>query len=175
MGRAQMWDGSEWIDMTGGAGEGEPDNPDNIYLRLDSSNNPAAPNNFITTAGANALYLPLGGGTLSGDLTLGTGVDILGSATSLIKGQDWQFSVQPGAFKDVGGANRIIFQAGFIDQASTSFNAGFYISTYDPNPPPYGGGDTFWYQGRNIRFKDTPGPPSDAEGQDGDVCLMYTF
>ena len=55
------------------------------------------------------------------------------------------------------------------------FRLGLNISGYDPNPPLYGGGDTFWYQGRNIRFKDTPGPPSDSEGSDGDVCLMYTF
>ncbi len=52
---------------------------------------------------------------------------------------------------------------------------GGHISGYDPSPPLYGGGDTFWYQQRNIRFKDTPGAPSDSEGQDGDVCLMYTF
>ena len=101
--------------------------------------------------------------------------NLVGNATSLIIGQNWLFAIAPGAFKDSLGANRIIFQTASIDMESASFLDGAYITSYDPTPPLYGGGDTFWYQQRNIRFKDTAGPPSDAEGQDGDVCLIYTF
>ena len=98
-------------------------------------------------------------------------------ATNLVIGKDWQFALSPGAFKDSGGSNRIIFQAAgeITMEVSTSMKDGAYISGYDASPPLYGGGDTFWYQSRNIRFKDTAGPPSDAEGVDGDVCLIYTF
>jgi hypothetical protein len=57
-GRAQMWDGAEWISMTGGIEipEGGTD-PDDTYLRLDGANNPAAPNNWLRKADADILYL----------------------------------------------------------------------------------------------------------------------
>ena len=64
---------------------------------------------------------------------------------------------------------------GTIANAEMSFNNGNWVDSYNTTPPLYGGGDTFWYQQRNIRFKDTAGPPSDSEGVDGDVCLIYTF
>ncbi len=52
-------------------------------------------------------------------------------------------------------------------------NNGAYIAAYDPDPQS--GGAPEWYQIRNARFKDTPGPPPDTEGLNGDVCFMYTF
>ena len=69
MPRSNIWDGSQWVSMTGGAGEGGS-TPDDNYLRLDSANNPAAPNNFLTTTAADLLYFPIGGGDILGDLRL---------------------------------------------------------------------------------------------------------
>jgi hypothetical protein len=52
--------------------------------------------------------LPTTGGTMTGHLNLAAGVDLLGSTSSLIKGQDFQFSTTVGAIKDSSGTNRII-------------------------------------------------------------------
>ena len=162
--------------MTGGAGEdGGGGDPDDTYLRLDGGNNPASPNNFLRTSDADGLYLSLGGGTLTGNLTLAAGVDILGSTSTQILAQDFQFTNVEGAIKDSSGALRITIKASVIEVESTSFLEGSYVSGYDPSPPLYGGGDTFWYQQRNIRFKDTAGPPDNSEGVDGDVTLNYQF
>ena len=69
MARSSIWDGSAWISMTGGAGE-EAGGPDDTYLRLDQANNPASPNNFLTTSLADALYFPIDGSDIFGDIRL---------------------------------------------------------------------------------------------------------
>ena len=69
MARSSIWDGFEWVSMTGGAGEGES-SPDDTYLRIDAGNNPLSPNNFLRTTEADLLYFPLDGGDLFGDLNL---------------------------------------------------------------------------------------------------------
>ena len=69
MARSNIWDGSQWVSMTGGAGE-EAGGPDDTYLRLDQANNPASPNNFLTTSLANALYFPIDGSDIFGDIRL---------------------------------------------------------------------------------------------------------
>ena len=43
---------------------------DPTYLRLDGSNNPAAPNNFLTQTTGDARFLRLTGGQITGDLTI---------------------------------------------------------------------------------------------------------
>lgn len=60
-----------------------------------------------------------------------------------------------------------------VDGGNVILNDGGYVASYDPSPQ--GGGAPEWYQIRNARFKDTPGPPSDSEGLDGDICFMYQF
>ncbi len=86
--RANIWDGTNWVSMTGGAGEGDSD-PDDFYLRLDGANNPAAPSNFLrqsdgdlrySLGGHTHTYLPLTGGTLSGKLFLDDGLWISNSS-----------------------------------------------------------------------------------------------
>lgn len=70
MGRSQVWDGTEWVSMTGGAGDGGGGGePDDTYLRLDGSNNPASPNNYLRGTDLDG-YLPLTGGTLSNYLII---------------------------------------------------------------------------------------------------------
>lgn len=58
-GRASMWDGVEWISMTGGTEDSGETNPDDLYLRLDGGNNPSSPNNFLRKVDADLLYLGL--------------------------------------------------------------------------------------------------------------------
>ena len=70
MARASIWDGFEWVSMTGGAGEGGGSDPDDTYLRIDAGNNPLSPNNFLRTTEADLLYFPIDGGDLFGDLRL---------------------------------------------------------------------------------------------------------
>ena len=69
MPRSSIWDGSQWVSMTGGAGEGGS-TPDDSYLRLDQGNNPASPNNFLTKALADPLYFPIDGSDIFGDIRL---------------------------------------------------------------------------------------------------------
>ena len=69
MPRSSIWDGSQWVSMTGGSGEGGSE-PDNTYLRLDSANNPITPNNFLRTVDADLLYFPIDGSDIFGDLRL---------------------------------------------------------------------------------------------------------
>ena len=70
MARSSIWDGSQWVSMTGGSGEGGGGTPDDTYLRLDGGNNPAAPNNYLTTTAADLLYFDINGGDILGDLRL---------------------------------------------------------------------------------------------------------
>lgn len=69
MPRSNIWDGSQWVSMTGGAGEGGS-TPDDTYLRIDAGNNPISPNNFLTTASADLLYFDINGGDIFGDMRL---------------------------------------------------------------------------------------------------------
>jgi len=66
-----MWSGTEWVSMTGGAGEDSGGGtPDDDYLRLDGANNPASPSDFIRSSYVDGVFLRLGGGTLTGALNL---------------------------------------------------------------------------------------------------------
>ena len=70
MARSQIWDGTQWVSMTGGSGEGGGSEPDDNYLRLDGANNNPSPNNWLRKSDADTIYLPLTGGTITGDLTV---------------------------------------------------------------------------------------------------------
>jgi len=187
--------------MTGGSGEGGGSEPDDNYLRLDGANNNPSPNNYLRKVDADILYmdinepldfLPLTGGTIVGlsvgDAGIGyTGATFPGGAANKI-GFRWGVTGHSGLITAVVdnvvsypvASNNTFAQylplSGGVMTGALQLNAGVdlgvIINTYDPSP---GIGDTYWYQSRNIRFKDTPGAPSDSEGQDGDVCLLYTF
>ncbi|GAF74179.1 unnamed protein product, partial [marine sediment metagenome] len=64
-GRAQMWDGAEWVSMTGGTEDQGETNPDDLYLRLDGGNNPSSPNNYLRRVDADLLYLGLSSAAVS--------------------------------------------------------------------------------------------------------------
>lgn len=64
-GRASMWDGTEWVSMTGGTEDSGDVNPDDLYLRLDGGNNVPSPNNWLRQVDANALYLGLNSAAVS--------------------------------------------------------------------------------------------------------------
>ena len=76
MSRSSIWNGTEWVSMTGGVGDGGGGEPGDDYLRLDGSNNNPPPNNYLrqndadaryqTAAQADAKYLQLTGGAVSG-------------------------------------------------------------------------------------------------------------
>jgi len=90
-----MWDGAEWVSMTGGAGEddGGGGTPDDNYLRLDGANNNPLPNNYLRQIDGDGRYLQLTGGTISGLLNIGhTGISY------------------PGATSGGGGANAVGFR-----------------------------------------------------------------
>jgi len=64
-GRASMWDGAQWISMTGGTEDSGETNPDDLYLRLDGGNNVPSPNNWLRRVDADALYLGLNANAVS--------------------------------------------------------------------------------------------------------------
>jgi len=71
------------------------------------------------------------------------------------------------------GTDRLTLTGTAFNMLSRAFaDQGVVINQYNPSPD---GNDLYWYQTRNIRFKDTAGAPSNAEGKDGDVTLRYTF
>lgn len=104
MARAQIWDGLQWVSMTGGAGEeGGGSNPDDSYLRLDGANNNPVPGNYLresdadllylTEADGDSRYLKLTGGVLTGTLSL----PILIASSSIrwdFSGTVWQSNVE---------------------------------------------------------------------------------
>ena len=160
--RSQIWDGAVWVDLTGGA---DIAFLDTLYLRLDGSNQ------------------------MTGGLTINTGfLSIVRDNSGFLVFErtsiDLRYSMQLSSGRilnevgPVAGPSTVAFEfapTGFRTLVPLEVNNGTWITAYNPTPPLYGGGDTFWYQGRNIRFKDSAGPPGDAEGVDGDVCLMYSF
>ncbi len=172
--RSQMWDGAAWVGMTG----------------LES--------------GTSSEYLPLAGGTMTGFLTLhadptaalhsatkqyvDAGIGAIpppvpqtylhASLTDVSADQHHTRYTDAEAVAVIGTpwTAYLPLTGGVISgslQVDGGITNGIVINSYDLNPS--GAGDVAWYQTRNIRFKDTAGPPDNAEGMDGDVCLMYNW
>lgn len=61
-----MWDGTQWVSMTGGVGDGGGGGePDDNYLRLDGANNNASPTNWLREVDADSRYLAIGANAAS--------------------------------------------------------------------------------------------------------------
>ncbi len=198
MGRAQIWDGAQWVSMTGGAGEdGGGGEPDDTYLRLDGANNNTPPNQYITEDGADGLYLPLSGGTINGILQISSPNDheglLLKAGASINSGggiriganQATHFAEIEGNLQD-GGTNSsggldfntrrlsadtdptLAFRLQYTGQAR--FYNGAFINTYEES-------NIFEYQARNVivtdSFQGGSGAPSNASGSDGDLFFYY--
>ena len=217
MGRSQIWDGTQWVEMTGGAtGGGEAVShsdltgvtasqhharytnseaiaaTQNSYLRLTGgavsgetsfTNGTritfATKQNVLIPDGSNdsALYFSTGIGTVatggieaswpSGIPSIAIGVTRDGDRAKALFGYDGsiRFSTIGTERLTLTGTSLNIFSRGFAEE-------GLVINGYNSSPE---GNDLYWYQTRNIRFKDTAGAPPNSEGKDGDVTLRYTF
>ena len=200
MPRSQIWDGAQWVSMTGGAGDGGGSEPDDNYLRLDGANNNASPNNWLRKVDADILYLDINdpvllttGGTMTGSLKIAntgisyTGVTNGGGTTNNIA-FTWSGitssrvtvvvdnNVSYALANNADLAKYLLLTGGTLSgalQLDGGVNNGIVVNSYDGAPAS--GKDQYWYQLRNIRFKDTSGAPSDSEGKDGDVSISYTF
>jgi hypothetical protein len=218
LGRAQIWDGTQWVEMTGGATGGGEAVSHSDLVGVTSGQHHARYTDSEAIAATQNTYLRVAGGTVSGQASFSVDSSItfavkqhvlvpsgsnnsalyfstgLGTAATGAIEAAWPGSLPTiaiGVTRDGDKAKAVFAYDGSIKLSTVGTDrltiTGTSISTLLPlraqngavidqyNPTPESGRDLYWYQTRNIRFKDTAGPPSNSEGKDGDVTLRYTF
>jgi len=146
MARSSMWDGAQWVSMTGGVGdEGGGSEPDDNYLRLDGANNPLSPANFLRTTDADLLYLKLAGGAMTGDLNINNnhlhGIAQIADSTDANAYFDGSLNASVSSSQPGGLGTTLTFRANEIRVAQifvSKDGTGIYMRGIDGNGPTWG-------------------------------------